>query len=152
MERKLPVGEQDFASIRREGSLYVDKTALLHTLVTGSGNQFFFSRPRRFGKSLLCSTLAALFAGKRELFQAIAGQPPLAIDTLPWDWQEYPVIRIDLNAGDYVNKGLPALNELLEDTLRRIADNAGLSQHRSKVLFCQESFGIILCGRPAKKE
>jgi hypothetical protein len=76
MKRKLPIGIQDFVSIREEGYVYVDKTARIHDLITGSGRVFFLSRPRRFGKSLLCSTLGALFEGWRELFGPIAGQPP----------------------------------------------------------------------------
>ncbi len=82
----------DFTRIRTTGLAYVDKTALIHTLVDGRmGNQFFLSRPRRFGKSLLCSTLQCLFEGKRELFEG------LAISSLPWDWaQTYPVIRLDM--------------------------------------------------------
>ena len=79
----------------------MDKTARIHELVTGSGRVFFLSRPRRFGKSLLCSTLGALFEGRRELFGAIAGQPPLAVDALDCEWKKHPVIRIDLNPGDY---------------------------------------------------
>jgi hypothetical protein len=82
MERRLPIGIQDFVGIRQEAYVYVDKTACIHKLATGSGRVFFLSRPRRFGKSLLCSTLGALFEGRRELFQTIAGQPPLAIDGL----------------------------------------------------------------------
>jgi hypothetical protein len=101
MNRKLPIGIQDFVSIRQEAYVYVDKTARIHKLITGSGRVFFLSRPRRFGKSLLCSTLGALFEGRRDLFGAIAGQPPLAIDGLEWEWKQYPVIRIDLNPGDY---------------------------------------------------
>jgi hypothetical protein len=61
MKRLLPIGIQDFAGIREGGFLYVDKTAQIHKLVTGSGGVFFLSRPRRFGKSLLCSTLRTLF-------------------------------------------------------------------------------------------
>jgi hypothetical protein len=57
MKQKLPIGIQDFATIREDGFLYVDKTARIHELATGSGKVFFLSRPRRFGKSLLCSTL-----------------------------------------------------------------------------------------------
>ncbi|MDR0597175.1 MAG: ATP-binding protein, partial [Treponema sp.] len=91
----------DFGKIREGGFLYVDKTARIHELLTGSGGIFFLSRPRRFGKSLLCSTLGALFEGRRELFGPIAGQPSLAIDVLDWEWKQHPVIRIDLNAGDY---------------------------------------------------
>ncbi len=84
----------DFARIRTTGLAYVDKTAYIHTLADGRmGNQFFLSRPRRFGKSLLCSTLQCLFEGRRELFEG------LAIDSLPWDWSKtYPVIRLDMAA------------------------------------------------------
>ena len=92
--RKLPIGIQDFPRIRQEGYLYVDKTALVYKLVT-EGSIYFLSRPRRFGKSLLCSTLGAYFEGRKELF---AG---LAIENLESDWVEYPVIRIDMNAKDY---------------------------------------------------
>ncbi|MDR0719155.1 MAG: AAA family ATPase, partial [Treponema sp.] len=117
MTRRLPIGIQDFVSIRKDGFLYVDKTARIHELVTGSGKVFFLSRPRRFGKSLLCSTLGALFEGRRELFGSMAGQPPLAIDSLDWEWKTHPVIRIDLNTGDY-EKG----TEELSVTIKRMLE------------------------------
>ena len=84
----------DFTRIRTTGLAYVDKTAYIHMLANERmGNQFFLSRPRRFGKSLLCSTLQCLFEGRRELFEG------LAIDSLPWDWSKtYPVIRLDMAA------------------------------------------------------
>ena len=82
MERLLPSGMEDFAEIRECGFCYVDKTALIHKLITGSGRSFFLSRPRRFGKSLLCSTLEAVFEGRRDLFGEIAGCPSLTIDSL----------------------------------------------------------------------
>ena len=69
--RKLPIGIQTFEDIRREGYLYVDKTALIYRLVT-TGKPYFLSRPRRFGKSLLISTLEAYFTGKRDLFEGLA--------------------------------------------------------------------------------
>jgi hypothetical protein len=97
MRQKLPIGIQDFASIREGGFLYVDKTARIHELATGSGRVFFLSRPRRFGKSLLCSTLGALFEGRRELFGPIAGRPPLAIDGLDWEGTRYPCFEFKLN-------------------------------------------------------
>jgi len=75
------IGIQDFASLRSEGFCYVDKTASIHRLITGSGKAFFLSRPWRFGKSLLCSTLGAVFEGRRELFKG------LAIDSLEWGWK-----------------------------------------------------------------
>jgi hypothetical protein len=101
MKRRLPIGIQDFATIREEGCVYIDKTARIYDVLTASARQVFLSRPRRFGKSLLCSTMAALFEGRRGLFQGADGQPPLAIDGLDWDWKPRPVIRIDLNPGDY---------------------------------------------------
>jgi hypothetical protein len=116
MKRRLPIGIQDFISIREDGFCYVDKTALVYQLITGSGRAFFLSRPRRFGKSLLCSTLAAVFEGRRELFGEIAGHPALAISSLDWEWKKYPVVRIDLNAGNYSN-GITVLNANLNRDL-----------------------------------
>jgi len=63
MKRLLPIGIQDFADIRERGFYYIDKTARIHELISGPGKAFFLSRPRRFGKSLLCSTLDAVFEG-----------------------------------------------------------------------------------------
>ncbi|MBR6980124.1 MAG: AAA family ATPase, partial [Prevotella sp.] len=67
--RKYPVGIQSFESIRTGGYIYVDKTPLIYKMIT-EGKPYFLSRPRRFGKSLLCSTLEAVFQGRRELFEA----------------------------------------------------------------------------------
>ena len=102
MERHLPIGIQDFVKIREGGYNYVDKSAQIHRLINSSGSAFFLSRPRRFGKSLLCSTLEAIFEGKRKLFTN------LAIHSLDWEWKKYPVILIDLNPGNYSN----GVNEL----------------------------------------
>ena len=101
MKRRLPIGIQDFVSIRKEGFCYVDKTARIHRLISGSGRAFFLSRPRRFGKSMLCSTIGSIFEGQRELFGEMAGQPALAIDSLEWEWKKHPVIKFDLNPGNY---------------------------------------------------
>ncbi len=92
--KKLPIDIQDFAKMRENEFHYVDKTALIYQLLT-SGTTFLLSRPRRFGKSLLCSTLGAIWEGKGELFQ------DLAINSLDWHWEKHPVIRIDLNAGNF---------------------------------------------------
>jgi hypothetical protein len=94
----------------------VDKTARVHELVTGAAGPVFLSRPRRFGKSLLCSTLGALFEGRRDLFGAAERRPALAIDGLEWGWEKYPVIRFDLNPGNYA-LGVPILNSQLNITL-----------------------------------
>lgn len=74
-----PIGVQSFEEIRTKDFSYVDKTAIIHQLVC-KNKYIFLSRPRRFGKSLLLSTIDALFRGQRELFKG------LAIDSLPWNW------------------------------------------------------------------
>lgn len=70
MERLYPIGIQNFEDLRRNGYIYVDKTALIHRLVR-TGKYYFLGRPRRFGKSLMISTLEAYFQGKRELFKEL---------------------------------------------------------------------------------
>ena len=121
MKRRLPIGIQDFAKIREGGFSYVDKTADIHRLISGSGGAFFLSRPRRFGKSLLCSTLGSIFENKRELFGEIAGHPALAVNSLEWEWKKYPVIRLDLNPGNY-REGTVVLNSSLHNALNNIAE------------------------------
>lgn len=76
---KYPIGIRSFSEIRHNDYVYIDKTELIHRLIS-EGKYYFLSRPRRFGKSLLLSTLEALFAGRRELFRG------LSIDTLYCDW------------------------------------------------------------------
>jgi len=125
-KRLLPIGIQDFPDIRERGFVYVDKTARVYELITGSGKAFFLSRPRRFGKSLLCSTLGAIFKGRRELFGEIAGRPALAINSLDWEWKAYPVIRLDLNSGDYPKYGVEGLYDTLRAEMRREAGKRGV--------------------------
>ncbi len=91
MGKLYPVGIQNFESLRKDGFFYVDKTALMYRLVT-TGRYYFLSRPRRFGKSLLISTIEAYFQGKRELFDG------LAVASLEKEWKKYPIIHLDLNA------------------------------------------------------
>ena len=91
---KFPIGIQDFKSIRNDGFVYVDKTALLYKMAN-EGKTYFLSRPRRFGKSLLVSTLKYYFSGERELF---AG---LAIDRMEEKWEQYPIFHIDFNGSDF---------------------------------------------------
>lgn len=109
MARKLPIGIQSFEDLRRNNYLYVDKTELIYQLTTG-GKTYFLSRPRRFGKSLLMSTLEAYFLGKKELFTG------LAMETLETEWKEYPVLHLDLNARNYDSKEalFAILNQHLE--------------------------------------
>ena len=95
---KLPIGIQDFEKIRTGGYLYIDKTEHVYRLAS-EGSYYFLSRPRRFGKSLLLSTIKALFLGKRELFKG------LAIDQKEdWDWAVHPVLHLDLNTEKYDSK------------------------------------------------
>ncbi len=70
MRRKYPIGLQSFRKIREGDYLYIDKTELIHELIT-TGNYYFLSRPRRFGKSLLVDTIEELFSGNRELFEGL---------------------------------------------------------------------------------
>ena len=91
---KYPIGIQTFSEIINKGYLYFDKTALVHKLANDS-KYYFLSRPRRFGKSLLVTTLEAYFQGRKELFEG------LAISKLETEWEQYPVLHIDLNAADY---------------------------------------------------
>ena len=91
-----PIGRQNFENLRNEGYVYVDKTALIYKLVK-EGSIYFLSRPRRFGKSLLLSTLEAYFTGKKELFTG------LAMEQLEKEWHKYPVLHLDLNAERYEN-------------------------------------------------
>ncbi len=92
--KKYPVGMQTFQKIVEGGYLYVDKTALMHRLVN-EYNYVFLSRPRRFGKSLLLSTMESYFEGKRELFEG------LDISRLEKEWESYPVFRADLSSESY---------------------------------------------------
>lgn len=94
MARKLPIGIQSFEDLRKRDYLYIDKTCLIYQIAT-SGKTYFLSRPRRFGKSLLISTIEAYFLGKKELFKG------LAIESLETEWKEYPVFHLDLNARNY---------------------------------------------------
>ena len=95
---KYPIGIQDFESIINGGYVYVDKTALVHQLVT-EGKIYFLSRPRRFGKSLLVSTLEAYFLGRKDLFKG------LAIDELETEWVEHPVFHISFGGENFIESG-----------------------------------------------
>ena len=105
-----PIGIQNFEKIRKDGYLYIDKTALIYQLVK-TGSYYFLSRPRRFGKSLLLSTLEAYFQGKRELFEG------LAMERLEKDWEVYPVLHLDLNTRYY--KDTAALTSILNEFLEK---------------------------------
>ncbi|MCD8183375.1 MAG: ATP-binding protein [Bacteroides sp.] len=106
--RKLPIGIQTFGKLREDGYLYVDKTAMIYQLAATSV-PYFFSRPRRFGKSLLISTFESYFQGRKDLFEG------LAIEKLETEWEQYPVLHLDLNAENY--KNTEALRIILNSNL-----------------------------------
>lgn len=91
---KYPIGIQNFGEIRRDGYVYVDKTALIYKMAD-EGKYYFLSRPRRFGKSLLLSTMEAYFSGEKELFKG------LAIEQMESDWTKHPILHLDLNTERY---------------------------------------------------
>lgn len=106
--RKFPIGIQNFESLINDGYVYVDKTALVYRMAT-TGRYYFLSRPRRFGKSLLLSTIEAYLSGKKELFKG------LAIEKLEQKWEEHPILHLDLNTENY--KEPDSLRRRLDSTL-----------------------------------
>lgn len=106
----FPIGVQDFAKVRNEGKYYVDKTDLVYRL-THTNDYYFLNRPRRFGKSLLVSTLECYFEGLRELFTG------LAMDRLEKEWKRYPVLKISFAGNKYITE------QDLADTLQNKLPN-----------------------------
>lgn len=114
---KFPIGIQNFAKIRKDGYVYVDKTALVYRMVH-EGSIYFLSRPRLFGKSLLISTLEYYFKGERDLFDG------LAIAGMEKEWHVYPVFHIDFNGVKYEEPY--ALERLVDDYLSKWESAYGL--------------------------
>lgn len=119
------IGIQDFREIREGGFVYVDKTPFVRKLIEGS-KYYFLARPRRFGKSLFLSTLEYFFRGQRELFKG------LSIYDFDWEWEEYPVVHIDLNGMDYT-KDADSLNAKLEAVLSGIEEKYGISTRECRL-------------------
>ncbi|MDR1933915.1 MAG: ATP-binding protein [Spirochaetales bacterium] len=130
--RKYPIGIQDFEDIRTGNYVYVDKTAFIYSLVS-EGKPYFLSRPRRFGKSLLLSTLKAYFEGKKELFSG------LAIAELEKEWLSYPVFHLDFNLGDYRRPG--GLDLALDSNLRQLEEIWG--ENPKDIAFSNRFQGLI---------
>ena len=106
-----PIGLQDFRTLREESYIYVDKTRYITELIRKKSRYCFLARPRRFGKSLFLSTLQCFFEGRRELFEG------LDVESLDWDWEPYPVLRLDLNRDGYKAKG--ELDGVYDNTFRK---------------------------------
>ena len=125
--RKLPIGIQSFEKLRRDSYLYIDKTPFIWHLIQSS-NPYFLSRPRRFGKSLFLSTLAAYFLGQKELFKGLyieQAEEELAAQEGRAAWQEYPVLYLDFNIGNY--NCMETLMENLNIFLSRLEEIYGKS-------------------------
>ncbi len=112
-----PIGIQNFEKIREGGFVYVDKTEQIYNLAS-KGCYYFLSRPRRFGKSLLVSTMEAYFKGRKELFEG------LAIEKLEKDWIEYPVLHFDFSGKSYATPD--ALSDILNIHLRQMEETYGV--------------------------
>ena len=110
-QRLYPIGKQDFPKLRKEGFVYVDKTQYAYELAKLGGSNFL-SKPRRFGKSLFISTLESIFLGKKELFEGL-----YIYDK--WQFEEYPIIRIDFNAVAFEENNL---QNAIERKLTEISD------------------------------
>ena len=110
--RKLPIGIQSFEKLRRDGFLYIDKTAFIWRLIQSS-NPYFLSRPRRFGKSLFLSTLATYFLGQKELFKDLyleKAEEEQAEFEQRAAWEAYPVLYLDFNTGNYIESDELGMN------------------------------------------
>lgn len=114
--RRYPVGIQTFEKLREENYVYVDKTALIHQIAHSDSSYVFLSRPRRFGKSLLVSTMRSYFEGRKDLFTG------LAIEQLEQEWTPYPVLHFDMSLGKHMDK----------EQLGRYLDNI-LSENESRL-------------------
>ena len=121
---KYPIGIQSFDQIIEDGYVYIDKTDMIYSLVH-EGKIYFLSRPRRFGKSLLVSTLKNYFLGRKELFKG------LKIDSLEKDWNVYPVFHIDFNGGDFTRQG--ALYAVIDDYIAHWESQYGITDVNKEI-------------------
>ena len=121
--RFYPVGIQTFEKVINGNYLYVDKTEYIYRLTHANGTYFFLSRPRRFGKSLLVSTLQSYFEGKKELFKG------LAMEHLEREWTEYPVLHFSMASGKHMEK--EQLNRYLADILDEQEEKFGYKSDKT---------------------
>ena len=136
IKRKLPIGGiQTFSELRKDYDVYVDKTMHINNIASRY-KTVFLSRPRRFGKSLLCSTIESLFRNQKDLFK------DLAISKTDWQWKEHPVIHLELAGRDYTDNGLSVLVNSLNDQLDRVCQNYSINIERSE--FLESRFSRII--------
>ncbi len=121
--KNLPLGIQTFKDLIKENYLYIDKTKDIYKLLTHNGKYFFLSRPRRFGKSLLISTLAEIFSGNHELFKGLWIYDKMIPKGSPGEeWKKYPIIRIDFSNMLYTH-GSQGFEESFFSTIRSLAED-----------------------------
>ncbi|MBR4532296.1 AAA family ATPase [bacterium] len=127
MLKRLPIGQQDFASIIDDNNVYADKTKIIYELLQ-TARFFFLSRPRRFGKSLLISTLKYLFEGRKELFKGLWIEDKI-------EWKKHPVIRIDFTAGESSRiVGLAkSIESIVDDEAKRNKVSLSKETHSGKL-------------------
>ena len=118
-KRIYGIGQQWLPNLLEKKAVYVDKTAYVYKLAHHGGINYFLSRPRRFGKSLLISTLQCYFEGRRELFRG------MAVDSLETEWTQYPVLRLDLSLGKYYDE--KSVDSICGGILRRLEKDYGLT-------------------------
>ncbi|MDR1060607.1 MAG: AAA family ATPase, partial [Clostridiales bacterium] len=142
--RKMPIGMQMFEDIITGGYAYVDKTAWVYELAS-EGKYYFLGRPRRFGKSLLLSTLRAYFEGKKELFEG------LAMEKLEKEWAPYPVLHINLNVESYAN--VSDLESGLNTNLERYEKLWGIESQAAGKTPAARFYGLIqaACEKTGRK-
>ncbi len=122
--KKYPVGIQTFSKIREGDYLYIDKTEYVYRMTHTNSVYMFLSRPRRFGKSLLTSTLHAYFEGRKELFEG------LAIERLETEWTQYPVLHFDMSLGKHMDK--EALTRYLHNSLQNNEIRLGIAAREAQ--------------------
>ena len=117
-QRQYPIGIQTFSEIRRKNYLYIDKTEYVYRMTHSASKYMFLSRPRRFGKSLLTSTIHAYFEGRKDLFKG------LAMERLETEWTEYPVLHFDMSLGKHMDR--EQLERYLSSQLSPMEEEFGL--------------------------
>lgn len=146
MMSKLPIGIQSFERLRKEGYLYIDKTGYIQKLAD-AGSVYFLSRPRRFGKSLLVSTMEAYFRGQKELFQGLAIEEWENRKPEQERWVEYPVLKFSLSGGFYGTDD--GLEQILAYTLRSFEEEYKIPQFEE---LWKKQYGVADFERTAEKQ
>lgn len=133
MQRLYPIGIQTFSEIQRKNYIYIDKTEYVYQMTHSASKYMFLSRPRRFGKSLLTSTLYSYFSGCKELFKG------LAIEKLETEWTEYPVLHFDMSTAKHAGK-----DELISELERKLAAYERIySRNEEDIYINQRLQGLI---------